>query len=158
MLEDMDGNLIPLEGNMQIQVDEATGTLYLEEGGYEQPPPDAPAAAPTKGKGGSGGRKAKQQKKPLQVVVGPDGNPIKKRGQTELKCMEKGCSTSACNVGELRKHLMVRHSLHFDEEVIQFPNEEGKCCLVDLQFCSCRFCFCTNNSFIYSTIRVQELA
>lgn len=122
-------NVLPSDqaNDVSFQIDEGESeTIYLDESTTYDPNPTSyfltESSSPTRSK-----PKRKSNNKTLQVVVGPDGNPVKRKGQTELKCMEKGCFMTCYNVTELRKHLNISHGFTFDEEVVQFDSDKGTC-------------------------------
>jgi hypothetical protein len=118
-VEDEEGNIISIDGSALAYQFSDNNTMYSVDMG-EVGVFDVPSTT------GSIKKTKKRSKKPLQVLIGPDGKPVKKKGQTELQCMEKGCQTICYNVFELRKHLTVTHSIHFDEEIVEFQEEKGK--------------------------------
>jgi hypothetical protein len=111
--------LIQVEASLPFQMDD--GTIYFDDSTYDTSSSnffltESPRVPKSK---------RKSSKKPLQVIIGPDGKPLKKKGQTELKCMEKGCVMACYNVSELRKHLTLSHGFTFDEEIVSFPGDDG---------------------------------
>ncbi len=121
MIEDEDGNFIPVESKFQMD----DGTIYFDESTYDESTDTTSFFLSDPSNTATTSKPRKRTKKPLQVVIGLDGQPVKRKGQTELKCMEKGCFMTCYNVSELRKHLCISHAFHFDEEVVHFQSDKG---------------------------------
>ena len=68
---------------------------------------------------------SKKEKKLKHSIV-HNQQKAKKKGNAELKCLEKGCSVICYSVGDLRKHLTDSHDFIFDEEIVPFVNDAGE--------------------------------